>query len=97
MDREIILSVTQKLIGPITPYADSAIDANRMKNTETFLYVLDQMQDMAKTIAREYKNSPYGSAKAIGVKIQKYLDNEGMEWVENNRHIVSIEISNDGK
>lgn len=73
METNEIIKVLETLIGKIEPVADGAMDRQRGENFEKYLEVFYNMHSNIDYIARSYKNSPYGSAKTIGERADKFL------------------------
>ena len=65
--------VVKKLIGPITPVADSAIDEKRSKNLIELLDLMDSLMEDIIFVSNSSK-SPYHSEKEIGVIAKDWLD-----------------------
>lgn len=63
MKKEIVLEVINKLIGPINPVADSAIDSERLENLKLFIRVFDEMHYQISDLVARNKNTTYGSVK----------------------------------
>lgn len=79
MEAEQIYEVVETLIGPVEPYADTAIDFKRKENMEKLIYVFDQMHRVIDDIGYRYADSPYGSAKEIGQMAAKHIVSMGIE------------------
>lgn len=73
METNEIIKVLETLIGKIEPVADGAIDRQRSENFEKYLEVFNHMHSEIEDIAWKYRNSPYGSAKSIGERADKFL------------------------
>lgn len=76
MKAEIINAVVDKLVGKIVPVADSSIDKERIANMQVFIDVLDSMYEAVESIATNFKDSQFHSAKAIGLLAQKWIDSK---------------------
>lgn len=79
MNKDIILEVLSKLIGPIDPVADAAIDRKRLENLKLFIDVFDEMHTMIDDIPRKWKNNRYGSVQPFINACNKQLTNMGIE------------------
>jgi hypothetical protein len=79
MEKETILEVIKKLIGPIEPVADSAIDAVRENNLTLFIAVFDEMHTMIDDIAYRYTDSPYASQRRLAAMCNEQLDKMGIK------------------
>lgn len=78
MKAETVYEVIEKLIGPIDPEGDSAIDAKRLVSMEAFIEIFNMMHLKIDTIAYEYKNSKQASIKRIVDVCNKHLDSMGI-------------------
>ena len=78
MESEQIYEVLKRLVGPVEPWADSSIDAERFKNMEKFIEIFQEMHTVIDDIAYRYKDSPYGSAKQIGLLAERQIDSMGI-------------------
>ena len=78
MKSEQIIEVLNKLIGPIEPVADSAIDSDRKKNMELYIEVFKSMHMSIDDIAYRHSESIYHSQKEIGQMAKKQLDEMGI-------------------
>ncbi|MEX0595971.1 MAG: hypothetical protein WD512_05665 [Candidatus Paceibacterota bacterium] len=88
MEAKQIYEVLTKLIGPVEPMADAAVDSNRYENMEKFIEVFREMHMVIDDIAYQYADSPYGSAKRIGELADKQLDDMGIGEEETKQTIV---------
>lgn len=73
MTQETINEVIDKLIGPIYPVADSAIDNERFKNLIELIHVLDRINSDLKFIQNSWKNTHYGSVQPFIKLIETYF------------------------
>lgn len=64
--------VVKKLVGPIYPAGDSAIDRDRLENLEAMQELAGGVMGDIEYVSRS-KNSRLGSAKEMGVKAHKFL------------------------
>jgi len=78
MKAEQIYEVIKKLIGPIDPVADSAIDEKRGENMDTMTSLILLLHQDVEYVARHHKDSPYASQKAVADQANKYLDSLGI-------------------
>lgn len=76
MKAETINAVLDKLVGKIVPVADSTIDNERLENIRVFVDVLDAMYEAVESIATNFKDSQFHSAKEIGKFAQKWIDSK---------------------
>lgn len=65
--------VVKKLIGNITPVADSAIDSQRLENMKAMCELLRQIFEDVDDVACRYRNSLYSSQKEVGQYANKFL------------------------
>lgn len=79
MDAETIYEVLKKLIGNIEPVADSNIDEKNLENINKFIFIFKEMHSMIDDIAYKHSNSPYSSAKKIGLIAKKQLDSMNIQ------------------
>lgn len=78
-DAAKVLDVIKKLVGPIEPYGDSAIDRNRLKNIMVFLSVFDEMHTiLVNDILWKYRDDKRGSVAAIVDATKTYLTSIGV-------------------
>lgn len=65
MNKDNIIEVVNKLIGPIDPVADAAIDRVRLENLKLFIDVFDEMFFAITDIPRRWEDSKYGSVRPL--------------------------------
>lgn len=66
------IDIVNKLVGPITPVADSAIDSQRLENLKVYCDLTEQMCLNIYSIAKD-RNSQFFSMKEIGEHAYKFL------------------------
>jgi hypothetical protein len=66
------IDIINKIIGPITPCADSAIDSVRLENLKNYCNVAEQMMLNIRSIARD-NSSNFASVKKMGEFATKFL------------------------
>lgn len=64
--------VIKKLIGKVTPYGASAIDAERFENLKEMCHVADQLVDEILSVSRE-RNAHQSSVSIMGQYAHKFL------------------------
>ena len=79
MEAKTVYEVLKKLIGPIEPVSDSAIDSEREKNLETFINVFREMHTEIDDISYQHRESQYASAKKLGLMCSDQLDDMGIK------------------
>lgn len=67
-----LIDVVNKLVGPITPVADSAIDSIRIENLKSYCRVVDKMLFEIQRVATN-EDSGFASAKLMGQYASKFL------------------------
>lgn len=65
--------VVNKLVGRIHPVADAAIDSQRMESMKSMCELVRDLLLEIDYVAYSYRQSPYGSAKEIGVYADKFI------------------------
>lgn len=66
------IDVIRKLIGPITPVADSAIDEVRFENLKEYCRLSEQMVLDIAVISRE-NESQFASVRQMGVFAERFI------------------------
>jgi len=66
--------ILMKLIGPIQPVGDSAIDSGRYENLGTLLDLMAKLHIEVDRISTECKDSPEGSVAKAGKRANAYLE-----------------------
>lgn len=67
-----LIDVVNRLVGPITPVADSAIDGVRMENLKAYCDLTEQMCLNIYSISKD-RHSQFASMKGIGEQAYKFL------------------------
>lgn len=67
-----IIDVVNKLIGPIMPVADSAIDDKRFDNLKEYCLLADRMLFQINQVAK-HMNSDFASVKHAAKYAEKFL------------------------
>lgn len=79
-DAAKVLDIVKKLVGPIEPYGDSAIDRERLKNILVFLSIFDEMHTiLVDDVLWKYKDDKRGSVAAIVNATKTYLTSIGVD------------------
>ena len=73
MDSKVIYDVVAKLVGPVRPCGDSAIDSIRKENLEKLIAVTEMLVG-AITVIAEDKDSSLHSIRECGELAQRFLE-----------------------
>jgi hypothetical protein len=68
-----VIDVVRKLIGPIDPYAESAIDAKRFENLKEMCLLANKILFDINQVAN-HSESGFASVKKAGEYAQKFLN-----------------------
>jgi len=84
MNKDTIFEVIAKLVGPIEPVGDQAIDDIRLTNLNTLIDVCKMLHILIDKIATDYSKTGYASKDKCGNAADNYLDWLG---IDNSIHV----------
>lgn len=70
-----IKEVVMKLVGPIEPYGDSAIDSKRLENLRNLIELTDKLLTEINDVYIYDKDSKFHSKKVMSDEAKKFLKN----------------------
>lgn len=71
--------IVMKLVGPVRPVGDCAIDGHRFENLETLTALIDDLLTEVDHIATEHAGSHEHSRNKAGTHCSDFLDRIGIE------------------
>lgn len=72
MEGKVVYEVTKKLIGPINPIGDSSVDAERLKNLDEMIVLLDQLMFDMRQVAQNATRQE-ASMKKAGERAKNFI------------------------
>lgn len=86
---EVIYEVVKKLTGRINPVGESNEDAERFKNLDVRIELIDMLLSDIKGVSKSF-GMYEASVKKIGVKAKKFLEDLEVDVTQHNFDIMDV-------